>query len=1203
LNLIIILNQNSKDLNINMDRGTFDLYNPNLETTDYGKVFQKLVSKDGFSFNIIEDYNNEILNNLQKSIENTVIPSKYGTIHFRNVKFEKPRMNSNKITDLTPKMAREKIIRYFGDIYADIIHKMTTVSEPIAYIDGKPIYSSISNETTEDVFENQKIGSIPIMLGSRLCHLDSKSSEEKFQMGECFNDPLGYFIIRSERVIVNQENLRTSTFIIHELSKDPKCSHRGVITCPIKAANRNTGSNVTQILICKHSTLNLYLAFSKKQNGPINIFVIYRILGFKMNDAINQILSFIEPKHREKAKQKLAPTIASYQVLDGDDDVEILKQYLLSVRRITNQRIQIDEAVKDVEDDLLSNLETVSDKLLHLSMYVSRMVEFMMDLRALNDRDSFSNKKITTPGRNLSILAKTIWNNITNEIKIKVDDPSIKTARQIGNTIKPNEMKDQLSKAFGPNAWGPKRNYRKDNYTDSLKRNTPLAIISQIQRVNVPSSRQSKNAAVRMPHPSQLGFVCLYDTPEGEGLGLVKYLASSCYISLERDPTPILDIIDKDTNLNGLVFKNRDKFDYFPLTVNGIIEGWCIPEPTVKRLKAYKSQGYIEKDVYIFYNKNDKCVEIFCDGGRPCRPLLVVDENSELIIEKLNMWNASVDDLVRYNCIEYVDAREQEWIYLADSVQKVHERRDLLLKLEKYKNNPQELEDIKTLLDETLPYNYCEVDPSSMFSISAIITPQANRQAGPRTSFQCGMSRQALTQYHSNEYLRFDASYQSVYYPSKPLFQTDMFETIGMNAMPNGQILQCAIMAHPDNPEDGIIFKEEAIKYGNKLDNCKKFKFTETLKVSSSLDYEEKFERPPSQNAEPTGKYAAISDNGIPKLDAYVNYGDCIIGKVKKYNKNIVGEMAGQIQNVSLFAGKGEEGYIDRVLVTIIEEGQIMISVKVRQNRKYIPGDKLALRYSQKGTISKIVPARELPRVASGPLKGMIPDVFINVHSIPSRMTMNMIIEILVNKAASITGKFFNATTFRNFEKEMEEVKQTLIDYGLDPTGNEFFELPNGRQLKSKIFFGPAYYNALKHHVNDKIQMRARSGGVKPSTRQPVSGRANEGGLKIGEMERSALISHGASGLLVERMAKASDQFSLPICARCGNIAITKNTEDDPNPNICRVCKDKAKIGVIEIPYVIKLLIFYLQAASINLTFRTSEVKLPNGRMEERFLV
>jgi len=213
-------------------------------------------------------------------------------------------------------------------------------------------------------------------------------------------------------------------------------------------------------------------------------------------------------------------------------------------------------------------------------------------------------------------------------------------------------------------------------------------------------------------------------------------------------------------------------------------------------------------------------------------------------------------------------------------------------------------------------------------------------------------------------------------------------------------------------------------------------------------------------------------------------------------------------------------------------------------------------------------------------------------------MTINNIIEILVSKAAAITGEFVNATTYRAFADEMEKAQQILEDFGLDRSGKEDFVHPNGVKMAVKSFFGPVHYQALRHHVVDKIQMRARK-GVKPSTRQPIQGRSNEGGLKVGEMERDALISHGASALLRERLCDVSDAYNLPVC-KCGVIAITNYEQ---NIYKCTACGPNAKIGVIRIPYVVKLLMHFLNGAGIHMKFNVSEVVTDGGRPEEKFLM
>lgn len=1178
-----------------MDTGSVNLYTAHLESTPYGQIFQKIIRKDGFAKNIIENYNNEVINKIPQIILNTTIPTQKGIIQFRNVQMFKPTIEErSKIEDLYPMTSHNKGIPYFATLKFEMIHKKVTGT-----ILGQSTYAA----EPDDIYVTEPLKCIPVMLGSELCHLNDKSAEERMSLGECFNDIFGYFISKSERVIINQENLRLSTFMIY-IPDAVKGLIEGRITCPT-----TQGTTVTSITITKSKALAVSLQhLRKKPKKPIllPIFEVFKILGTEVEKAIDLILSFIPEEFRESANYVLQSSISEYgnEILNGDDSVEALVTNIYNRRINDDKMVKRENVIRDIERDLFSNVKNVQNKLMHLAMYSSRMIEVLIESRKLDDRDSWANKRVATPGRSIYQLFKGIWANLINRTIAKTGDA--KNLKDVVSKVNFNEIRENFITAFGSAGWGVKGSYSKENIVDSLKRTTPLELYSQIGRLSTPTSRQSKNPVIRMPHGSQTGYFCVFETPDGEGVGLVKNFAASLYISLERDPETIIQILNSK-ELSSYFTTERKHESLTPVTVNGVIEGWCVPEGLVMALKYYKGLGIIEKDICIFHNKRDRCVEIFCDGGRPTRPLFVVDKDDKLIIDKKNMWNSSIDELVKAGCIEYIDAREQEWIYLAQSVDAVRELYDNKInqkKLSSKKNLTEEetveLEILNLKLDQGVPYyTHSEIDPVAIFSIAANLVPQANRQAGPRTQYQSNMSRQALTQYHSNEHLRFDAVYKMVYYPCKPIFQNDLQETAGLNLMPNGQTLQVAIMALPDNPEDGIVFKEEALKYNNKFDLCKKSMTISDISRSKDSTYEEMFAKPPIKPGEPESRYASIGEDGIPILDAYIRPGDCIIGKIRKFNKSTDTSTAGKIVNLSQFAGVGEEGYVDRVLITKTGSGDKIVKVKLRHNRKYIPGDKIASRYSQKGTIAKVVSARYLPRVASGPLKGMIPDIFINPHGQPSRMTMNMMIEILVTKAALISGRFINSTTFRDFNDEIKLAQKTLEDYGLDPNGKEEFELPNGKKLKNRIYFGPCFYQALKHHVTDKISMRARK-GVKPSTRQPLGGRSLEGGLKVGEMERDALISHGASALLRERLCDVSDAFNLPICKNCGTIAITNHRLGIYK---CNLCADKAEIGVIRIPYVVKLLLFYLNAAGIHMTFKVNEIISPNGRPEEKFLM
>jgi DNA-directed RNA polymerase beta subunit len=282
--------------------------------------------------------------------------------------------------------------------------------------------------------------------------------------------------------------------------------------------------------------------------------------------------------------------------------------------------------------------------------------------------------------------------------------------------------------------------------------------------------------------------------------------------------------------------------------------------------------------------------------------------------------------------------------------------------------------------------------------------------------------------------------------------------------------------------------------------------------------------------------------------------------------------------------------------VTWNAEDHIVVKVKIRQTREQQAGDKFASRYSQKGTICAVVPANQLPRIVGGPNDGCVPHFFINPLSIPSRMTLNKMTEMNASKGSAYDNVRLNATGFRPFN--LQPSKDSLNEYGLEENGLEYMLRPDGKIYDNQINVAVCCYQMLRHHVLDKIQMRAE-GAIRPVSHQPVGGRAYEGGLKIGEMERDAIISHEAIENLWERLCGVSDKYKTVACQECGSIAISNPVNQVSK---CMQCGDKAKFGIITIPYSLKLLNHLLTAASFNPTFDLQTLKMETDRPEELFL-
>ena len=392
-----------------------------------------------------------------------------------------------------------------------------------------------------------------------------------------------------------------------------------------------------------------------------------------------------------------------------------------------------------------------------------------------------------------------------------------------------------------------------------------------------------------------------------------------------------------------------------------------------------------------------------------------------------------------------------------------------------------------------------------------------------------------------------------------------------MDIMPSGQTAMVAFMTDGDNQEDAIIVSEDFINTGNL--NYIKYTTVKYMQPGFKIGTREVLQKPEIKTDSEMKKYRNIQENGLPKLGTYLNEGDCVLGKVKI-------DKDGNVKNNSQFCTLGEEGFVDRIIISREkDQGNLYIKIRLRKMRRYQAGDKLAIRYSQKGTIGRVEKRENMLRVSSGINKGISPDIIFNPHGFPSRQTAGLLLEGILTKASLYEGKRVDVTAFRDLD--VEGAMKKLEEYGLDKYGYEEIEFPNGEKLDSKIYMVPIYEQVLRHQVEDKIQVR--STGVKSLyTHQPRGGRSQRGGQKVGEMEKDSFGAHGASGVMIERLMKVSDEFKFLVCQNCGSMINNIN---------CTVC-DKSTPGLITTPYVFKLLINLLNGIGIDIRINTKPVEI-----------
>ena len=425
----------------------------------------------------------------------------------------------------------------------------------------------------------------------------------------------------------------------------------------------------------------------------------------------------------------------------------------------------------------------------------------------------------------------------------------------------------------------------------------------------------------------------------------------------------------------------------------------------------------------------------------------------------------------------------------------------------------------------------------------------------------CAMGKQALGIFASNFTNRIDTMGHIINYPQKPIVSTKLSKYTNSNELPSGVNAIVAIMTHSGfNQEDSVMINKSALDRGLFTSTYYKA-FRDQCAKNHSSGEEEIFINPTELTTiKPSFSYEKLDETGFVPKNTYIDGNDIIVGKVmpRKLNgKNTYNDNSSAMK-------ANDDGYIDYNYVGTNSEGYKFCKIRIRKNRKPEVGDKVASRSAQKGSIGMIYEHQDMPFTKDG----IVPDIIINPHAIPSRMTMAQLMECIMGKVSCYLGAEGDATPFNNCG--VENISRLLEKTGLERYGNEImYNGRTGEQIKTEIFIGPTYYQRLKHMVADKIHSRGSNGPIVMLTRQCSEGRARGGGLRLGEMERDCFIGHGTASFLKEKMLDCADNYRVFICKECGMIA---NVNPDKNIYKCTYCKNATNIVQIRIPYAFKLL-------------------------------
>ncbi|MHA2323028.1 MAG: DNA-directed RNA polymerase subunit B [Candidatus Thorarchaeota archaeon] len=991
------------------------------------------------------------------------------------------------------------------------------------------------------------IGNLPIMLRSEKCHLNGLSDEELINHGEDPKDPGGYFIINgSERVLVTQEDLAPNRILIEEASKSSSFTH----IAKVFSTSRGFRAPVT---IERKRTGELRVSFPSVP-GKIPLAILLKALGLESDRDIVDVIS-----DDDEIRNELIVTIEQSSPINAlaEEEDESTRSNALDFigKRVAvgqTKEYRLARAEKVLDRYLLPHIGTEDDSRLQKAYYLGQMVERLLDLvlnkRAPDDKDHYANKRLKLSGDLLMSLFRVALYSLTRDIKYQLERTAVRGRKpNIRTAVRADVITQRLKHALATGNWVG----GKAGVSQLLDRTNYISSLSHLRRVVSPLSRSQPHFEARDLHSTHWGKICPNETPEGPNCGLVKNLAMMAYISVGTEEDAVERALLKGEVEPIEKLRGKRGAKWADVFLNGRLVGvHPAPQVLAKTIRQKRRAGEIDHQTNIAYYEDTHEVQVNCDAGRVRRPVIVVENGkSSLTDEHLRMvleteWGFL--DLLRNGNVEFIDAEEEENTLIA----------------------------------------MMEIVPSTILGISAALIPFPERNQSPRNVYMAGMAKQSVGVPASNFRYRADTRSHFFHYPQVPLVKTRAMDSIGYEDRPAGQNFIVAILSFEGyNIEDALIMNKASIERGLGRSTFARVYESEERKYPGGQ--EDRFEIPDRsvRGYRASESYRNLGEDGIIETEVEVLGGDVLIGRtspprfLEEYSEFEIASP--NRRETSVAVRHGEAGVVDSVILTETIDGNRLVKVKVRDLRIPELGDKYASRHGQKGVIGYIVPQQDLPFTEDG----VVPDLLVNPHAIPSRMTIGQILEMVAGKAACMVGKQQDATPFCGVTEE--ELFEILRKHGLKHNGREtMYSGITGERLKVDIFMGVIFYQKLHHMVADKIHARAR-GPVQILTRQPTEGRAREGGLRFGEMERDVLIGHGAAILLKGRLLDESDKSNMLVCEECGLIGVYDRNKDQ---YYCPICGTNAKISSVVVSYAFKLLIQEMMSLGLATRLRLKEM-------------
>jgi DNA-directed RNA polymerase beta subunit len=972
---------------------------------------------------------------------------------------------------------------------------------------------------------------------------------------------------------------------------------------------------------------------------------------------LDLIKKFVRPEHQSVIETNFADTIFEYQQQTED----VVRKFLTDIIREGEKPIKPvkKRGVKGVvessqpaapsviTDDMILELansailphissEQPKRKILTVAMMIAMTLEHMAGIRANTEKDHWENKRLVAPSKRCEQLMRTALRKYVNDIYSKIEErldkiprkPSESDITQIVNDISNvinsgGPITSEFQTAFTSPKFGTQNTSTKaKNPVQMLQSKTHVEKITMVCRTEAPIDRKTRSTSVRAVQPNQWGYLCIGKATENSAVGITKSKATTCQVTVNVDSTTIVEILNG--NLSVAYDGNDDvrMEDYLdsengsPVMLNAEFVGWTANGAELANiLRAARREGTIDRHACIVHDEHNY-IHIHTDEGRLVRPLLIVDDDGIIEVDKKNLWG-TLDDadpigtLFDNSCIEYIDAWEQDYIRIAVSEKEIADWRADLAKAIEANNG----EEIEYLRDNR--FTHLELNCESLFGVGLSTMPFPEFEQGPRVSYESQMVKQKLGTPHTNRYERFDDDAKYMVMPSRPLVTVRSERMMFLDKYPNGKMLQIQFNnIDGDTQEDSTMLSEEAAKL---LGISHYFVFDNTYSLNSDslcLPPDEligsRFEQGDSNDMAKAinrekSRYRFICDNGLPMINAPLSPGDYILGKITAVDNNEVLPTSGTLvvqkvkglsahksyKNSSVYLDIGQYGIVDGVRV--IETDKTRVLIRLRRDRPFKVADKIESRYAQKATASHLLPKWKLP---FDEMTGETADVTMNTHGIPKRMTLGYVLEVLYSIRCALMGQRYNGSCFEHHDPD--KAYELIHKMGFDPQGYRWMVDPEtGERYKSMVFMGPIQICSLTHLGEEKLQIRS-TGIVKILTRQPPR-HSRHGARRLGEMERNTILYHGCVKFLIDLMINKSDAYTVIFCKTCGYFAILKVLGSNTVAS-CPMCDGAGrdyKIVRFTVPYVFKFLTQLMFGAGILIYLDFSDLVEGGKRVQD----